>query len=397
MNPSARSATLEAPALQVETPPAPLSPRFYYMDSMRSVLMMLGVVLHGALIYSSGDHWIVSDSHQSEFFQVLSSTIHAFRMPTFFIIAGFFSMMSLKKYGTVTFTKTRLMRILPPLFFTAVLINSIELYVRTIIIQQQSMSVSHFLIHELPQKWIAGEWVSHLWFLLILLQFFAVGIALYTLGDRFSSSSTLNRFAAYFRKNCYFLLVLPFSEIASGIAAKLSPEIFQGIHLYGLINFEEFLAYLPYFLVGLWLYRDQKLQQEFHSFARWEWYGLILSVVLQYSLSNAHGLNPLSLLRVYSTCLTWALASHLCYVFFFKFMNRNSNFFRYLSDASYSVYLFHHLCVVVFGYLLLESEIAIGYKFLAVEIATLSVTLFIHHYLILKSRTLRFMFNGKWS
>jgi len=359
--------------------------------------MILGVVLHGALIYSSGDHWIISDSHQSEFFWFLSSAIHAFRLPTFFIIAGFFSMMGLQKYGTGSFTKTRLLRILPPLFFTAVLINSLELYVRITIIQHQPMSITHFMIHELPRKWIAGEWVSHLWFLLTLLQFFAVGIALYLLSGNLSKLRSLKRFPVYFRKNCYFLLLLPLSQIAWCIAAKLSPEIFQGSHFHGLINFEELLVYLPYFLVGLWLYRDQELHQAFQSFARWEWYALIISLLTQYSLSNAHGASSLSLLRIYSTSLTCGLASHLCYVLFFKFMNRNSNVFRYLSDASYSIYLFHHLFVVLFGYLLLESEFAIGYKFLAVEIATLSITLAIHHHLILKSKTLRFMFNGKWS
>lgn len=390
--------TLEAPVFQVHPAPAiqePATTRFYYLDSMRSVLMLLGVVLHGGLIYSSGDRWIISDSHQSEFFCFLCSAIHAFRLPTFFIVAGFFSMMSLEKYGTGTFTKTRLLRILPPLFFTALLINSLELYVRTIIIQQQSMSIFHFMIHELPRNWIDGQWVSHLWFLLTLLQLFAIGIALYLVSGNFVKLSKLNRLAAFFRNKCYFLLLLPLSQIAWCVAAKVSPGVFQGIHFYGLINFEELLAYLPYFLVGLWLYRDHQLQQEFHSFARWEWYALILSLIAQYAFSDAHGANPLSLLRIYSTSLTWGLTSHLCYVLFFKLMNRNSCVFRYLSDASYSIYLFHHLFVVLFGFLLLESEIAIGYKFLAVETATLSITLAIHHHLILKSRTLRFMFNGK--
>lgn len=398
MNPPPVLANPESPALRAETLPAsPNAVRFYYMDSMRSVLMMLGVVLHGALIYSTGEHWIVSDSHKSEFFYLLGSTIHAFRMPTFFLIAGFFSMMGLKKYGAGTFAKLRLLRILPPLFFTALLINSVELYFRTTFIQQQSMSVTHFLIHELPQKWIKGEWVSHLWFLLTLLQFFAVGIALHTLSSRFSNSGRLNRFLSPFRKSCHFLLLLPFADLTWSIAARISPDIFHGSLFCGLFNFEDFIVYLPYFLVGLWLYRDQKLQQEFHMIARWEWYALVLSLVTHYFVENAHGLNQESILRIYSISLTYAISSHICYVLFYQFMNRNSQVFRYLSDASYSIYLFHHLCIIVFGYLLLNVSIAIGYKFLAVEIATFSLTLAIHHFLILKSKTLRFMFNGKWN
>ncbi|WP_339735355.1 acyltransferase family protein [uncultured Gimesia sp.] len=396
MNPPRALVTPEAPALSLETLPENAgTTRFYYMDSLRSILMMLGVVLHGALIYSTGDHWIVSDSHKSEFFNVLGAIIHAFRMPTFFIIAGFFSMMGLKKYGVGTFTKVRLVRILVPLCSTALFINTLELYFRTTVIQKQPMSFTHFVIYELPQKWISGAWVSHLWFLLTLLQFFAVGIALFALCSRVSETGRLNRILTPFRKNCYFLLLLPFSDLAWSVLDKIVPELSHGSHFHGLFNTEDFIVFLPYFLVGLWLYRDKKLQQAFHSIARWEWYALALSLVAQYVESNAHGLNPESVLRIYSASLTCALSSHICYVLFYRFMNQNSQFFRYLSDASYSIYLLHHICVIVFGYLLLNVSIAIGYKFLAVEIATISITLAIHHFLILRFKPLRFLFNGK--
>ena len=371
------------------------STRFYYMDSMRSILMMLGVVLHGALIYSSGDHWIVSDSHKSEFFAILDSVIHAFRMPAFFIIAGFFSMMSLKKYGIGTFTRVRLTRILVPLFCTALFINSIELYFRSTILQHNPMTVTHFLTQVLPQKWIAGEWVSHLWFLLTLVQFFAVGIILFALKNHFSRFSHFDRYLGGLRKNCYFLFLLPLADISWSVAARLAPDIFHGSLFCGFLNLEDFMIYLPYYLVGLWLFHDRLLQNEFHTIARWEWGALVLAILTHHLLENAHGLSQESFLRIYSTGLIFALSSHICYVLFYKFMNRDSPVFRYLSDASYSIYLFHHLCVIVIGYLLLNVQIAIGYKFLTVELATIAITLSIHHFLILRIKTLRFMFNGK--
>lgn len=396
MNPPSVLSPVEAVRLPAEQQTSrPSAPRFYYMDSMRSILMMLGVVLHAALIYSSSDHWIVSDSHNSEFFSILDSVIHAFRMPTFFIIAGFFSMMSLKKYSIKTFTKVRLVRILVPLLSTALLVNTFELYFRTTVLQQDSMPFTQFLTQVLPQKWWAGEWVSHLWFLLTLMQFFAVGIGLYLLGNRMSVSPGWNRVQSRLRKNCYFLLLIPSFDLIWNIAAKAAPDIFHGSLFCGLFNFEDFLVFLPYFLIGLWLYQDRQLQEEFHSIARWEWVVLVLSVVTMNMEANAHGFNPDSLLRIYSTELTCAIASHICYVLFYRFMNRDSRVFRYLSDASYSIYLFHHICVVIFGYLLLSSSIAIGYKFLAVVIATFAVTLAIHHFLILRFRVLRFLFNGK--
>ncbi|QDV17799.1 Glucans biosynthesis protein C [Gimesia panareensis] len=375
--------------------PGPSIPRFYYMDSMRSILMMLGVVLHGALIYSSTDHWIVSDSHNSIFFSLLDAIIHVFRMPTFFIIAGFFSMMSLQKYGIKVFTQVRLVRILVPLLSTALIVNTLELYFRTTILQQNPMTFTRFLTQVLPQIWLSGQWVSHLWFLLTLLQFFAVGIGLYLLGRRLPNVHIASRLVAGLRKNCYFLLLIPCAELLWSAAAKVAPDLFHGSLCCGLFNLEDFMVFLPYFLLGLWLFRDQALQDEFHRIARWEWGMLLLAVITQHVEANAHGFNTESLLRIYSFGLICALSSHICYVLFYQFMNRDSRVFRYLSDASYSIYLFHHICVVIFGYLLLNSNIAIGYKFLTVEIATFAVTLSLHHFLILRIPMLRFLFNGK--
>lgn len=376
------------------TPPAAAT-RFYYMDSMRSVLMLLGVVLHGALIYSATDHWIVSDSRHSLFFTLLDATIHVFRMPTFFIIAGFFSMMSLQKYGVKVFTQVRLVRILVPLLSTALFVNTLELYFRTTVLQQDPMPFSQFLTRVLPQLWLAGQWVSHLWFLLTLLQFFAVGIGLFLLGRYLYDYPLASRLVAGLRKNCYFLLLIPCSELLWSVAAKFYPKLFHGSLCCGLLNLEDFMDFLPYFLLGLWLFRDKTLQDEFHRIARWEWGMLLLALVTQFLEADAHGFNTQSLLRIYSLGLICALSSHICYVLFYRFMNRDSRVFRYLSDASYSIYLLHHICVVIFGYLLLSSSIAIGYKFLAVEIATFAVTLALHHFLILRIPLLRFLFNGK--
>ncbi|WP_187782100.1 acyltransferase family protein [Gimesia chilikensis] len=371
------------------------APRFYYMDSMRSILMMLGVVLHGALIYSATDHWIVSDSHNSIFFSLLDSVIHVFRMPTFFIIAGFFSMMSLQKYGIKVFTQVRLVRIVVPLLSTALIVNTLELYFRTTVLHHEPMSLGHFLTRVLPQLWLSGQWVSHLWFLLTLLQFFAVGISLFLIGGYLPKWTQMRPLVAGIRKNCYFLLLIPCADLLWNVAAKIAPNIFHGSLCCGLLNLEDFITFLPYFLLGLWLFKDKTLQDEFHRIARWEWGMLPLAVLVYYLEENAHGFNTESLLRIYSFGVICALASHICYVLFYRFMNRDSRVFRYLSDASYSIYLFHHICVVIFGYLLLSSTIAISYKFLAVEIATFAVTLSLHHFLILRIPVLRFLFNGK--
>ena len=65
--------------------------RLHYMDSMRSVLMLLGVVLHAARPYDSND-WQVKDAARLELLDGLVAGIHLFRMPAFFVVAGYFAM-----------------------------------------------------------------------------------------------------------------------------------------------------------------------------------------------------------------------------------------------------------------------------------------------------------------
>jgi glucan biosynthesis protein C len=69
--------------------------------------------------------------------------------------------------------------------------------------------------------------------------------------------------------------------------------------------------------------------------------------------------------------------------------------FTYLSDASYTIYLFHQVFVVLFGVLLLGVPISIYLKYPVIVLGSIAATLVIHHFLILRVGVLRLMFNGK--
>ncbi len=76
--------------------------------------MLLGIVLHAALSFSSVP-WPVKDSQQNEFFHILFAGIHGFRMPLFFMLSGFFTAMLWRKRGLANLVQHRLKRILLPL------------------------------------------------------------------------------------------------------------------------------------------------------------------------------------------------------------------------------------------------------------------------------------------
>ncbi len=99
-------------------PPRPAPARIHSLDALRAVMMLLGLVLHTALSYvpelSSGE-WPYQDRQASDGFGWLVSLIHTFRMPAFFAVAGFFAAFLVERRGTGAFLRHRLNRIGVPL------------------------------------------------------------------------------------------------------------------------------------------------------------------------------------------------------------------------------------------------------------------------------------------
>ena len=65
--------------------------RLYALDNLRALMMWLGIVLHVAAIHMVNDSplpW--RDERTTVAAELLTAFIHAFRMPVFFILAGFF-------------------------------------------------------------------------------------------------------------------------------------------------------------------------------------------------------------------------------------------------------------------------------------------------------------------
>ena len=86
------------------------------MDFIRAVMMLLGVVLHTALVFEPHEGlWIYQDPETSPLAGILVLSIHIFRMPIFFVMAGFFGAMLFTRRGVLVFAGHRFERIVIPL------------------------------------------------------------------------------------------------------------------------------------------------------------------------------------------------------------------------------------------------------------------------------------------
>ena len=153
--------------------------RYHGLDGLRGFAMLLGIALHGSLPYfsrmSGFEHFWPADDDQSIPIAILFDFIHTWRMPTFFLLAGFFAHLVLSRRPTRTFVLDRLKRIgLPLVLFgaiMAVIVPPIWIYGWT---GNISLDIFKDVLADRQDLDSSGDLVAHLWFLYYLLLMYAV-------------------------------------------------------------------------------------------------------------------------------------------------------------------------------------------------------------------------------
>lgn len=361
-----------------------LNERIDYLDAMRAVLMMLGIVLHSAHLYNPDQQWLVYSNQHAEVFKQLIAAIRIFRMPAFFVVSGFFCAMLLRKFGTQPFLQSRLTRLLLPLISAALTLNLTQ----ALLLQQYNWlpePVLPYLLH--------GGWMQHLWFLLDLLLFvLLLCLAAAIPWLRHIARTTANLLQQHVSLTV-FIALTPLYTLALISLHRL------GIPMYhswlGIMDLYELLFNLQFFLFGLILFQQPAWLQQFsQGRLRYCLLSLLALLVARYAFIQLPG-NLWQLAQVYTdTLLAWTSVM-LCFRLFNRLVTQRSALWRFLSDASYSVYLFHHLIVIALGLLVIKAGLAPLPGFSLVVVSTFALTLALHHYLIAPHALLRRLFNGK--
>ena len=88
------------------------STRYHGLDALRGMAMLLGIVLHAALPYMPDveGFWPVDDRY-SPVVSTIFEFIHIWRMPLFFILAGFFANLVVSRKSWKRWWGNRLLRI----------------------------------------------------------------------------------------------------------------------------------------------------------------------------------------------------------------------------------------------------------------------------------------------
>ncbi len=371
--------------------------RLDYLDAVRAFALILGIVFHASLSFLPFFiGWAVMDISTSQWIGMFMLVSHSFRMPLFFLLAGFFSHMTLQKRGVKAFVSSRFMRIavpflvawflLRPLLVSGWVMGGASLQGDVDIWAGLSQGFASLL--ELPKDLLVG---THLWFLYYLL---LVSVAVVVLKQIINlhppSKNKLGRLADQLTS------WLCQSRLAIGVLAVATTVCLWFMDTWGLDTPDKsltphlpiLLVYGGFFVFGCLLHRQTPLIDQLAKVTWGKVVLCILAIVAATILSSFQmqfGHPNYDLLKAgFVACyavMMWTLVA-ISIGLFKRFFSQPNNIVRYIADASYWLYLIHLPIVVWLQVAFAELPIHWSLKLVSICGITITFSLVVYDLLV---------------
>ncbi|WP_154222035.1 acyltransferase family protein [Marinicella rhabdoformis] len=382
------------------------SERLHYMDNLRALAMLVGVVFHASLAFGPlmQNIWFTASGNYHWGFDVFNWFSHLFRMPLFFLIAGYFALMLLKKHGVLGFLKHRSMRILLPLLlFLPLLFWLVGLTISWAIEHVDNLPPMLFFIKMMFSAPATGTPPEtpfssmHLWFLYYLYMLVVVVALLYKL------KVFTWRVWSWCLHPVFLLLLMPVL-LAVGLfqvpAPHPAPE--QAV--------PQWWALLFY---GLFFFLGGLMQQQHNTLTSWQPYKYLLLLVSLAVFTYFYKTIPdvispqMAMMLAGNGSMSWshlpvALAESVvalymtlfCLLLGQRYLNRSNKQLKLWADASYWIYLIHLPLLFMVQFYLMDSGWHMGWQFLTSCAVTLGVGM-LSYLVMVRPTPLGWLLNGR--
>lgn len=367
--------------------------RLHYMDNLRALAMLAGVVFHAALAYSPLMHgiWPTADTGQSIVVDALAWFLHAFRMPLFFVVAGFFAALLFARRGMSGLFRNRGARVLLPLvvFLPLVLLSTdwlTEHALNTVALPSPMLAWLRDYVEQHGAMPTMPGWL-HLWFLFYLLLFTLLVwvVSALEFGHLGARLVALPPWALLLLLPVLLALSLAWVSVPWPAPQFLLPSLWALLYFGG------------YFALGYQLFHQAALLDRLRSFSPWLLGGAIVVYAILFSLTEGFTATEITSLPHFLHALLESYAGFWmtlwCLLAAKRWLHGRSATMRWLADASYWVYLAHLPLLFAIPYRLLDLSLHWLAKFAIATLATFALS-FISYQLLVRHSVIGSMLNG---
>lgn len=376
--------------------------RLHAFDNLRAVLMWLGILLHVAINHTTGPSplpW--RDSQTSPIADLVLLFIHAFRMPVFFILAGYFVALLVARRGHKGMLAHRMRRLLLPfaLFWPVLIVcTTLLMLVYVHLMARGTVGID---ISLLARKSAGASPFNtmHMWFLYYLIWFCVFTAALAPLWKSLPARIHAAVDAGFRALAMHWwgplLLTIPLAIVGSFYRAGM------------LASSGSFIPQLPelvhnglFFVCGLLAYRHQEALLPYLTRTCWQntLAGCILFVIAL-GFFQAFTTSPASVPHIelwiafLYNLVSW-LWSFALIGLFLRYLPRQNRVLRYVSDSSYWVFLVHMLGTIGFGAMLYTLPAGAMTKMALNALAT-TLACLLSYQLLVRHTFIGVLLNGK--
>ncbi|MCC2956104.1 acyltransferase family protein [Massilia sp. IC2-477] len=376
--------------------------RLHAFDNLRAVMMWLGILLHVAINHTTGTlplPW--RDSQTTPVADLILVFIHVFRMPVFFILAGYFVALLIARRGPRGMLAHRMRRLaLPFVIFWPVLIvcTTVMMLVYLHVMARGTVGIDMSL---LARKGAGASPFNtmHMWFLYYLIWFCILTAALAPLWSRLPAP-VRDGVDAVFRKLAKswwgpLVLTIPLAIVASfyraGMLApngsfipQLTELVYNGMYFVcGLLAWRHQDTLLPYLTRTCW----RKLLAGFVVF-------VVALAGFKVFTTQPASVPHLEAGIAFSYNLASWLWSFALIGLFLRYLPHQNRVLRYVSESSYWVFLVHMLCTIGFGAMLYTLPANAMTK-MALNVLATTVVCLLSYQLLVRHTLIGVLLNGR--
>ena len=353
--------------------------RYHAFDSVRAMMMLLGIYLHAVVAYAPIGGWPYKQPELTSALNFTVILIHVFRMPVFYVMAGFFAALLYDRRGFRLTVENRVWRILIPFVVGWCIIFPLVVQIGQWGRWGMPQTFEAFTSRFIPQYLHP----LHLRFLEYLLVLYALSVVagaairiVVPVGALDASNRLFRAAVGSYWAPVLFAVPSFFALLPMRFAGFDDPPSFVPAP-------RIVIAYAIPFAFGWLLYGNADLIGTLRKRA-WLYAGLSLIPIVFYLrlLPLPADLQPLHFFAV--RCAIHSLALWLLIFavlgLFDRYLSGYSRTLRYVCDSSYFLYLAHMPVLLVFQVLLLQVDVAPLLKIPIALAATVAALLVMYRY-----------------